>query len=150
MLAAGASVNLYMAHGGTNFGCTAGADHDGMYQPTVTSYDYDAPLDESGAPTEKFWTFRNVIGKYVDLPPVAELPPARTLPPGAIELTETVRLADDELATVRMVSAHPPTFEEIGIDHGLMRCRSEIPGPRQSYDLSLPGLADRAHLFRRW
>ena len=40
-----------MFHGGTNFGFTSGANDKGVYQPTVTSYDYDAPLDEAGHPT---------------------------------------------------------------------------------------------------
>ena len=50
MLAQGASVNLYMFHGGTNFGLTNGANDKGTYQPITTSYDYDAPLDEAGQP----------------------------------------------------------------------------------------------------
>lgn len=50
MLSAGASVNIYMFHGGTNFGFTNGANHKHAYQPTVTSYDYDAALTECGDP----------------------------------------------------------------------------------------------------
>ncbi len=68
LLGAGASVNLYMFHGGTNFGFTNGANDKGVYQPTVTSYDYDAPLDEAGNPTAKFWAFREVIAKYAAVP----------------------------------------------------------------------------------
>jgi len=68
LLALGASVNLYMFHGGTNFGFTNGANDKGVYQPIVTSYDYDAPLDEAGEPTEKFWAFRDVIAKYAPVP----------------------------------------------------------------------------------
>ncbi|MFD0564829.1 beta-galactosidase family protein [Kitasatospora saccharophila] len=75
ILAAGGSVNLYMAHGGTNFGTTAGANHadppfnstdwtHSPYQPTTTSYDYDAPLDERGLPTAKFEAFRQVIADF--------------------------------------------------------------------------------------
>src|SRR5690625_5464218 len=54
MLEHGMSVNFYMAHGGTNFGLRAGANHDGKLQPTTTSYDYDAPIAENGELTEKF------------------------------------------------------------------------------------------------
>ena len=50
LLASGASVNFYMFHGGTNFGLTNGANDKGRYLPIVTSYDYDAPLDEAGDP----------------------------------------------------------------------------------------------------
>lgn len=48
LLATGASVNFYMFHGGTNFGFTNGANDKHTYRPTVTSYDYDALLDEAG------------------------------------------------------------------------------------------------------
>lgn len=149
MLSAGASVNFYMAHGGTNFGCTAGANHDDGFQPTVTSYDYDAPLDERGAPTEKFWAYRKVIGTYVDLPAAPVIAPPRSLPESQLPMTESVRFLEvlDDVATVSTSSPHAPTFEEIGVDHGLVRYRTRLPGPRTPYDLMLPGLADRAHVF---
>src|SRR5699024_368439 len=68
LLSAGASVNVYMFHGGTNFGFTSGADDKGTYRPTITSYDYDAPLAEDGTPTEKYWRFREVIAKHAAVP----------------------------------------------------------------------------------
>ncbi|MFF0269835.1 beta-galactosidase family protein [Kribbella sp. NPDC004536] len=68
LLAAGASVNIYMFHGGTNFGLTSGANDKGVYRATVTSYDYDAPLDEAGRPTEKYFAFRDVISRYAPVP----------------------------------------------------------------------------------
>ncbi|MER6582021.1 beta-galactosidase family protein [Nonomuraea sp. NPDC001023] len=151
MLAAGASVNLYMAHGGTNFGTWAGANlggdlQDGAYQPTVTSYDYDAPIDERGAPTEKFWAFRKVLAAHREgqVPEPAPLPP--TLPPGAVELTQSLRLFD-ALPPVAGRSARPPTFEELGLAHGLVLYRATVHGPRGPYELHVDGLADRAHLF---
>ena len=67
LLTAGASVNIYMFHGGTNFGFTSGADDKGTYRPTITSYDYDAPLAEDGTPTEKYWRFREVIAKHASV-----------------------------------------------------------------------------------
>lgn len=68
LLAAGASVSLYMFHGGTNFAFTNGANDKGVFQPTVTSYDYDAPLSENGAATAKFYAFREVIARYAPVP----------------------------------------------------------------------------------
>ncbi|MFC4910100.1 glycoside hydrolase family 35 protein [Actinomadura gamaensis] len=151
ILAAGASVNLYMAHGGTNFGTTAGAnlggaESTGAYQPTVTSYDYDAPIDERGAPTAKFHAFREVLAKYQrrEIPEPEPLPPL--LPAGSVRLDETLRLLDVPAASV-VETAEPPTFEEMGLHHGLALYRTEIPGPRQAYDLHLDGLADRAHVY---
>ncbi|RPF22719.1 glycoside hydrolase family 35 protein [Myceligenerans xiligouense] len=86
LLAAGASVNLYMFHGGTNFGFTNGANDKGTYLPITTSYDYDAPLSEHGAATPKFFAMREVIGRYRDVPdevpPVAEPAPTLAIPLG--------------------------------------------------------------------
>jgi beta-galactosidase len=68
LLTAGASVNIYMFHGGTNFGFSNGANHKGIYEPTITSYDYDAPLSEDGHPTAKYFAFRDVIAKHFPVP----------------------------------------------------------------------------------
>lgn len=67
ILRMGASINFYMFHGGTNFGFMNGANamkNQFKYQPTVTSYDYDAPLSEAGDITEKFKALKEVIKKY--------------------------------------------------------------------------------------
>jgi beta-galactosidase len=63
------SVNLYMFHGGTSNGFFPGANgSNSYYTPYTTSYDYDAPLNESGDPNDKFFAFRDVIRqKYPDL-----------------------------------------------------------------------------------
>lgn len=63
MLKLGASVNMYMFHGGTNFGYWNGADEKGRFLPITTSYDYDAPISEAGDPTPKLFALRNVISK---------------------------------------------------------------------------------------
>ena len=85
MLRAGASVNIYMFHGGTNFGLTNGANDKGTYHPITTSYDYDAPLDEAGNPTAKYWAFRDVIARHAavsaDVPAATATPaPSFTVP----------------------------------------------------------------------
>jgi len=46
ILATGANVNVYMAHGGTSFGFEAGAGRWNQFEADVTSYDYDAPISE--------------------------------------------------------------------------------------------------------
>ncbi len=61
MLRSGASFNFYMFHGGTNFGFTAGANHDKCYQPTITSYDDDALLNEWGGYTDKYYAVRKEL-----------------------------------------------------------------------------------------
>ncbi|MDT9685152.1 beta-galactosidase [Streptomyces sp. TRM76323] len=154
VLESGASVNIYMAHGGTNFSTWAGAntaDHTtgAGYLPTVTSYDYDAPVDERGAVTEKFLAFRAVLERYADGPPPEPEPPAPLLPPGRVRLVDSVALlgALDALAAPPVAAATPPSFEELGVAHGLVLYETRVPGPRGPYTLSVRGLADRAHVF---
>ena len=63
MLSKGISFSLYMTHGGTSFGHWAGANSPG-FAPDVTSYDYDAPINEYGHATPKFWELRTMMQKY--------------------------------------------------------------------------------------
>lgn len=63
MLTRGISFSLYMTHGGTNWGHWAGANSPG-YAPDVTSYDYDAPIDEQGRPTPKYWLLRDLLRRH--------------------------------------------------------------------------------------
>ncbi|RYG40916.1 beta-galactosidase, partial [bacterium] len=67
------SFNLYMFHGGSNFGFMPGANGSGeTYDLDSQSYDYDAPLDESGRPTAKFFAVRKLIEEEtrMALPPI--------------------------------------------------------------------------------
>src|SRR5450631_1239259 len=66
VLAAGISINMYMFHGGTTRGFMNGANYNDKspYEPQISSYDYDAPLDEAGNATEKFRQFRKVIVRH--------------------------------------------------------------------------------------
>lgn len=124
LLAAGASVNIYMFHGGTNFGLTNGANHKGRYLPIVTSYDYDAPLDEAGNPTEKFFAFRDVIAKYAPVP--EELPaPAVAAPAFSVPLASAGSWTD--AAATAPSSSAPVTFDELEHLSALVR-----------YDVTLP------------
>ncbi|MFD4958094.1 beta-galactosidase family protein [Microbacterium sp. NPDC058389] len=122
LLSAGASVNFYMFHGGTNFGLTNGANHKGRYLPIVTSYDYDAPLDEAGRPTEKFFAFRDVIAKYAPVP--HEVPDAGAAAP-VFEVAMQSVAADVEAFTVRYDV--PPTFEELGHLSALVAYETDLP-----------------------
>ncbi|KAH7952777.1 hypothetical protein HPB49_001066 [Dermacentor silvarum] len=63
LLAMKASFNLYMFHGGTNFGFKTGANMAKGFQPQLTSYDYDAPINEAGDATEKFKVIRDAIAE---------------------------------------------------------------------------------------
>ena len=75
MLSKNISFSLYMTHGGTSFGHWAGANSPG-FAPDVTSYDYDAPINEYGQATEKYWLLRETLQKYssTKLPTVPKAP----------------------------------------------------------------------------
>ncbi|GHI08463.1 beta-galactosidase [Streptomyces cellostaticus] len=156
ILECGASVNLYMAHGGTSFAGWAGANrgggelHEGPLEPDVTSYDYDAPVDEYGRPTEKFWRFREVLARYHP-EPVPELPspPAPLGSPTDVALTGWAPLVDvlEALGGEETVTPVPPTFEELGVGRGLVRYEVGVPGPRQPYPLTVRGLRDLAVVY---
>ncbi|PVE91512.1 beta-galactosidase family protein [Microbacterium sp. TPD7012] len=125
LLAAGASVNIYMFHGGTNFGLTNGANDKGRYLPLVTSYDYDAPLDEAGDPTEKFFAFRDVIAKYA---PVPEELPARIAAAPTFDVALSPLGGWTDATASGPVTVHPLTFDELGHLSALVRYDVELPG----------------------
>ena len=148
LLATGASVSLYMFHGGTNFGFTNGANDKGVYQPTVTSYDYDAPLTESGDPGEKFWAFRDVIAKYAPVPD--EVPAAFSAAPAfEVALDRSISLSDALASPSSSLGSwagydHLPTLDEIAHFRGfaLYRTTLETGGV-----LSFAEVRDRAQVF---
>ncbi|MGW7313896.1 beta-galactosidase [Streptomyces sp. NPDC054865] len=147
LLATGASVNFYMFHGGTNFGFMNGANDKHTYRPTVTSYDYDAPLDEAGDPTEKFAAFREVIAKYAPVP--TEFPPARAAKfgPQAVELTENIGLLVAAPALGNAVASHRPlTMEELGQDYGFVLYEADLPDAGPAL-LEVEQVRDRAQIF---
>eukprot|EP00397_Hematodinium_sp_SG-2012_P023699 GEMP01024638.1.p1 GENE.GEMP01024638.1~~GEMP01024638.1.p1 ORF type:complete len:636 (+),score=101.87 GEMP01024638.1:28-1935(+) len=78
LVANDASFNLYMAHGGTNFGFTAGANAGGNDTQTwvVTSYDYSAPIAENGAHNfgtdnmDKYTAVQSVLDGHGEAPAI--------------------------------------------------------------------------------
>ncbi|MCF3107945.1 beta-galactosidase [Niabella sp. CC-SYL272] len=84
MLDHNASFSIYMAHGGTTFSTYSGANAP-PYLPQTSSYDYDAPINEAGNPTAKFYAIRELLGKYLQpgetLPDVPQAATAQSLAP---------------------------------------------------------------------
>ena len=150
MLRAGASVNIYMFHGGTNFGLTNGANDKGTYQPITTSYDYDAPLDEAGNPTAKYWAFREVISRHA--PVSADLPAAEATPAPSftVALGQALPLWDALDLLGQPVSGDTvSTADEAGQYQGLTLYTTELRGPDASTAtvLTLGEVRDRAQVF---
>ncbi|MBT0770947.1 beta-galactosidase [Kineosporia sp. J2-2] len=146
ILRVGGSVNFYMFHGGTNFGMTNGANDKGAYVPLVTSYDYDAPLDEAGHPTAKFHAFRKTIAKYAPVPDEVP-PPGPAAPVLEVALQERAGLLGlaAELGAARDAD-HAATFEELGQDTGFVLYETSVEG-RAPGVLTLDEVRDRAWVF---
>jgi beta-galactosidase len=146
LLRAGASVNIYMFHGGTNFGLTSGANDKGTYAPIVTSYDYDAPLDEAGHPTAKYWAFRDVLARYVPVP--AERPAAR-VPAPAFPVTVS-QAASLWTVLERLGAWHscedPVSADELGQVQGFTLYQAAIDVTGEAV-LSVGEVRDRAQVF---
>lgn len=127
LLGAGASVNIYMVHGGTNFGFTNGANDKGVYQPTVTSYDYDSPLDEAGNPTAKYWAFREVLARYNPELGAEKPTPAEPAPVFTVRFGSALALADvaEQLGSWQQHD-ELPTMDAIARFDGFALYRTQI------------------------
>ncbi len=142
------SFNIYMAHGGTNFGFTSGANYDKEHQiqPDITSYDYDAPISEAGWVTPKFTAIRNLLKKYAAyaIPEVPEQIPVIGIP--AIKLTKTADLLEMAKGRQAVESDTPQTFETLNQGHGYVLYSRKFTQPI-SGTLNLEGLRDYATVY---
>jgi beta-galactosidase len=146
MLENDASFNLYMFHGGTNFGLTSGANHHGTYEPQVTSYDYWAPLDEAGRPQPKFFAYRELLAKHQPGVTLPDVPPAmKVIAIPEIQLTESAALFEQLPPPVQ--SASTRNMEALGQNSGLILYRTSIAG-MESRTLEIVEPHDYAVVFR--
>ncbi len=120
------SISLYMFRGGTSFGFMGGANNSGPadYEPDVTSYDYDAVMDEAGRPTAKFFLFRDAIERAtgVKAAPMPEAPKLEAV--GEAKLTESAALWGSLPKAVK--SEHPLTMEDLGQSFGYLLYRTTL------------------------
>jgi beta-galactosidase len=134
-----------MFHGGTSFGWMNGANSNGKtYEPDVTSYDYNAPLDESGRPRAKYYRFRDIIAKDTGIkpPPVPTVPPRMTLP--AVSLAEGVSLWKSLPAAIH--SDRPLSMEAFGQAYGYILYRTRLDGPVDG-ELTFDTVHDYAQIY---
>ena len=148
ILGAGISINMYMFHGGTTRDFMNGANcyDSSYYQPQISSYDYDAPLDEAGNATDKFMQFRKVIAKH--------LPEGQILPevPGAKKAIAIPVIPLQQATSIFSIlrkpklSVKPMTFEDLDQGYGYVLYRTTIPG-NQSGMLKIKELRDYGIVF---
>ena len=125
MLSKGISFSLYMTHGGTSFGHWAGANSPG-FAPDVTSYDYDAPINEYGLATPKFWELRKMMEKYNDGKKMPAVPKA-PMPIITIPKFELKTFAELLLAPGKEDRGALKTFEEMDMGWGMMLYSTTLP-----------------------
>lgn len=141
-------VNLYMFQGGTNFGFMNGANYADCLTPDVTSYDYDAVLTEDGLLTEKYRRFREIIGKYREIPEVTLSPAVPRMACGRVAVSEKVSLfsvLEDLSAPVPGVS--PRSMERLGQNYGYILYRTSLGTEERLQRLRLWKANDRAQVF---
>ncbi|GAB3792615.1 hypothetical protein GCM10028797_33180 [Dyella agri] len=147
LLAEGRSFNLYVVHGGSNFGFGAGANANGDYskfQPVITSYDYGAPIDEHGAPTADYHGFRKMFAAHATqpLPEVPATPPMASFAPFTPQPHAALW---DNLPAAKRVQQPQPNELLFGQDHGMVLYRRAVQG---GGGLSIDGVRDYATVFR--
>ena len=148
VLAAGISINMYMFHGGTTRGYMNGANYNDKnpYEPQISSYDYDAPLDEAGNATPKLMKFREVIARHlpagVTLPEVPAKKPVITTP--LITFERSTAVFNKLPAAIKSVD--PLTFEDLNQAYGFVLYRTTIPGGHSGL-LKIKDLRDYGLVF---
>ena len=146
MLKRGYSISLYMLYGGTSFGWMAGANSGAKapYEPDVTSYDYDAPIDERGNPTPKYFALREVIQRVTGVtpPPVPETPATTTYPIAPI--LQSASLWDN--LSKPHTSATTLTMEDVDQAYGYILYTTQLSAGQQG-ELKLDELHDYAQIY---
>lgn len=145
MLSKGISFSLYMTHGGTNWGHWAGANSPG-FAPDVTSYDYDAPISESGQTTPKYWELRKVLSKYMNGEKQAKVPALiKPIRIPSFQFTEMAPLFDNLPAAKK--DRNIRTMEEYNQGFGSILYRTTLPEMKTPSLLTVNDAHDYAQVF---
>lgn len=144
----GISFNYYMIHGGTNFGFTSGANYDKNHdiQPDITSYDYDAPINEAGWGTPKYNALREIFQKIHPntLPDIPKPMKVITIP--SIKFSKINCIFDLTNRQKPFVSDKPLTFEDLNIGNGYVLYRRKFDNDTKG-KLEIKGLRDYANIY---
>lgn len=143
------SINLYMFHGGTNFGFMNGCSARGTLDlPQVTSYDYGALLNEQGNPTEKYYAIQKMMATYYPQYPQEEPLIKECLPARTLSLTAKTSLFANvhNLAQVE-TSLYPKRMEELGQHTGYLLYETDVEMDAPEERLRIIDGRDRAQVY---
>lgn len=143
------SINLYMFHGGTNFGFMNGCSARGNIDlPQVTSYDYEALLDEQGNPTPKYFAIQQMLKNYYPEYPQMEPLVKESFELKNIPLSEKVSLFETlEDVAQPIESLYPMKMEELGQNVGYLLYRTEAEWDADEERIRVIDARDRMQLF---
>lgn len=143
------SINLYMFHGGTNFGFMNGCSARGTLDlPQVTSYDYGALLNEQGNPTEKYYAVQKMMATYYPQYPQEEPLIKECLPARTLSLTAKTSLFANvhNIAQVE-TSLYPKRMEELGQHTGYLLYETDVEMDAPEERLRIIDGRDRAQVY---
>ncbi len=144
MLNAGASFSIYMAHGGTTFGFSTGADRP--FKPDTSSYDYDAPISEAGWVTPKFEQTRALLAKHLLPGETLPAPPTRN-PVISIAPVPAGKIAPMFANLPAPVADEQPrTMELYDQAFGCILYRTQLP-PGSAASLEVASIRDVGQVF---
>lgn len=148
MIDCGASLNFYMFHGGTNFGYMNGANYYDKYEPTITSYDYNALLSEAGDLTPAYFEVRKIIEERFGSLPELTVKNSEKAAYGKLELDERCSIFDAAKLLAKPVhSAAPQFMEDISQYYGFTLYSTTVDGPRDEAEIKFDSVHDRAVVF---
>ena len=143
------SINLYMFHGGTNFGFMNGCSARGVTDlPQVTSYDYDALLDEQGNPTPKYFAVQKMMETYYPEYPQMKPLTKESFELRDIALSEKVSLFETLPDLAQPVeSLYPVKMEDLEQSYGYLLYRTEASWDADEEKIRVIDGRDRMQLF---
>ncbi|XP_041366056.1 beta-galactosidase-like [Gigantopelta aegis] len=149
ILAYNASVSIFMFAGGTTFGYWAGVLLARPLRIMIPSYDYDAPITESGDTNRKYFEMRDVIRKYTNNKPMPVPPNATKVAYGSVNLTKLFSIQDgvSELTSGVVKSAYPINMENLGQYYGYILYRHTIVKSYNQEELEIAGIRDRGYVM---
>ena len=140
------SFSLYMTHGGSSFAWWAGANNKG-FAPDCTSYDYDAPINEQGAATPKYYELRNLLSKYHNgkLPDIPKAIPIIDI--SEIEFTEIMPLLRAGNLPEPISSHDIKPMEQFGQGYGSIMYSTTLPSLKAGSLLRISDMCDYAIVY---
>ena len=145
----GHNINIYMFHGGTNFGFMNGSNYYGKLTPDTTSYDYDAPLSEDGRMTKKYQAFREILKKYKDVADVDFSTKIERRAYGEVRWSASTGLFENlgVMCGAGTKSVYPLSMEQAGQNTGYILYRTKLDEDEVAKSVMFKKCADRVQIF---